>query len=249
MTVGIELSNQLVYSLGTVGMFVGVLVAAYGLFGESPMRVTDRSEGRLLYGLLAWTCGVAFLSYFGMTAEIGAFRTDGNYIETLRYVDWALTTPALVAEIGILAGADRRTVAAAALADFLMIAVGYGASLASGPLKWIGFLVSTGFFLVLAYYLFVPFGRMASEESFARQALFGKVRNLTGILWFIYPAVWIAGPSALSVLDITATAAVVTYLDVTAKTGYTVILASSQGMFDGFFGAESAAPQSPSDAD
>jgi sensory rhodopsin len=234
---GIELTASLVYSLGTIGMALGVLVAARGLVTD-PERVVAGRDRRVVYGLMTWTCGVAMLSYLGMTLGIGAFTANGNYIETLRYVDWALTTPALVAVIGILAGASNRTVVAAAAADFLMIAVGYGASLVTGPLKWAGFLVSTGFFFVLAYYLFVPFGRTAKSESFERQALFEKVRNLTGVLWFVYPLVWLAGPSALDVMGVTATAAVVTYLDVTAKTGYTLILASSQGVFDGLVGRE-----------
>lgn len=231
MTLAIALTDQLMYSIGTIGMALGVIVALRGLAGSNE-RVISGSDSRLVYGLMAWTCGAAAVSYFGMYLGIGAFTFDGHYIETLRYVDWALTTPALVAVIGILAGAGRRTVVAAAIADFLMIAVGYGASLASGPLKWIGFLVSTGFFFVLAYYLFVPFGRISKNESFERQALFEKVRNLTGVLWFVYPLAWIFGPSALGVMGTTASAAVVTYLDVTAKTGYTLILASSQGMFD-----------------
>lgn len=229
---GIEPTTQLMYSLGTIGMAIGVVVAVRGLAGSTERVVTGR-QSRLVYALMTWTCGVATLSYFGMYLGIGAFTVDGHYIETLRYVDWALTTPALVAVIGILAGAGRRTIVAAALADFLMIAVGYGASVTSGALKWAGFLVSTAFFIVLAYYLFVPFGRVSKGRSFEKRALFEKVRNLTGVLWFVYPVVWIFGPSSLDVMGVTATAAVVTYLDVTAKTGYTFILASSQGMFDG----------------
>jgi sensory rhodopsin len=237
MVFGIDVTTELLYSLGTIGMAVGVVVAAKGLAG-SKERVVTGGDSKLVYGLMAWTCGVAMLSYLGMTFKIGAFTFDGHYVETLRYVDWALTTPALVAEIGILANAERRTIVAAAVADFLMIAVGYAASLASGALKWVGFAISTAFFLVLAYYLFVPFGRMAASESFERQALFEKVRNLTGVLWFVYPAVWLVGPSAFDVMGVATTAAVVTYLDVTAKTGYTLILASSQGMFDGLLDRE-----------
>ena len=229
---GIEPTTELMYSLGTIGMAIGVIVAVRGLAGSTERVVTGR-ESRLVYGLMTWTCGVAAASYFGMYLGFGAFTVDGHYIETLRYVDWALTTPALVAVIGILAGANRRVIVAAAVADFLMIAVGYGASVASGALKWAGFVVSTVFFIVLAYYLFVPFARVSTDEPFEKRALFEKVRNLTGVLWFVYPAVWIFGPSALDVMGVTATAAVVTYLDVTAKTGYTLILASSQGMFDG----------------
>jgi sensory rhodopsin len=237
MVLGVELTDSLVYTLGTAGMAVGVVVAARGLAGTRE-RVVTGQHAKLLYGLLAWTCGIATLSYLGMALGIGGGTFAGHYVETLRYVDWALTTPVLVAEIGILAGARRRTVIAAALADFLMIAVGYGASLASGPLKWGGFLVSSGFFVVLAYYLFVPFGRTAAERGFQRQALFEKVRNLTGVLWLLYPLVWLVGPSALGTMDVTTTAAVVTYLDVTAKTGYTIMVAGAQGMFDGVLGRE-----------
>lgn len=232
----VELTTSLVYALGTVGMAVGVVVAVLGLVSNRRNVVAGRT-GQQVYGLLLWTCGVAALSYAGMAFGLGAFVADGGYVETLRYVDWALTTPVLVGVIGLLAGAERRTLAAAVVADVLMIAVGYGASVVDGPAKWAGFAVSSAFFVGLAYYLFGPFGRTAAAQSFRRQALFQKVRNLTGVLWFVYPAVWLAGPAGADVLDVAGTAAVVTYLDVTAKTGYTLIVANSQGLFDPLFGA------------
>jgi Bacteriorhodopsin len=171
-----------------------------------------------------------------MATGVGAFVADGDYVETLRYVDWALTTPVLVGTIGLLAGVGRRALVAAVVADVMMIVVGYAASLASGPLKWVGFAVSSAFFLGLAYYLFGPFGRTAAEQSFQRRALFAKVRNLTGVLWFVYPAVWLVGPTGLDLMGVSSTAAVITYLDVTAKTGYTLIVANSQGLFDPLLG-------------
>ncbi len=236
------LSTEVVYGLGTVGMVVGVVVALLGLVSDRRRVVAGRT-GQQVYGLLLWTCGVAALSYAGMTLGVGAFLAGGGYVETLRYVDWALTTPVLVGVIALLAGADRRTLAAAVVADVLMIGVGYGASVVGGPAKWAGFAVSSAFFVGLAYYLFGPFGRRAAAQSFRRRALFAKVRNLTGVLWFVYPAVWLVGPAGLDLMDVASTAAVVTYLDVTAKTGYTLIVANSQGLFDPLFGdvTESAA--------
>ncbi len=240
MAVG--LSVGLVYALGTVGMAIGVVVALLGLVTDRRQVVPGRTGGRV-YALLLWTCAVAAVSYAGMAFGLGAFVAAGGYVETLRYVDWALTTPVLVGAIGLLAGATRRTLVAAVVADVLMIAVGYAASVATGPAKWAGFLVSSALFVGLAYYLFGPFGRTATAQSFRRQALFQKVRNLTGVLWFVYPVVWLVGPAGLDLMDVTTTAVVVTYLDVTAKTGYTLIVANSQGLFDPLVGgtAERAA--------
>lgn len=240
----IALSKSFVYAVGTVGMLGGFLLMAYGLANPDGRVLSGRS-GRLIYGLLAWTTGVAALSYLGMTFGVGLLTVNGAEVETLRYVDWALTTPALVGEIGVLAGASRRTVVGAVVADFLMIIVGYGASIATGTPKWIGFVVSSAFFVVLGYYLVGPFGQVAAQQSFERQALFAKVRNLTLALWFVYPLVWLLGPSALGIVDALGAAAVVTYVDVTAKTGYGVLLASSQGLLDSVLGrAEAPAGQS-----
>jgi len=242
-----DVTTELVYTLGTVGMAVGVVVAVLGL-ASSRRAVVAGGTGRLVYGLLLWTCGVAALSYAGMALGVGSFVAAGGYVETLRYVDWALTTPVLVGVVGLLAGATRPTIAAAVVADVVMIAVGYAASVASGPAKWAGFLVSSAFFLGLAYYLFGPFGRTAASQSFRRRALFEKVRNLTGVLWFVYPAVWVLGPSGVDLMDVTTTAAVVTYLDVTAKTGYTLIVANSQGAFAPLFG-DATGDETPPAAD
>lgn len=225
------LSKSFVYGVGTVGMVGGFLLMVYGLRNPDGRVLSGRS-GRLIYGLLAWTTGIAALSYLGMTFGAGLITVNGHEVENLRYVDWALTTPALVGEIGVLAGASRRTVVGAVVADFLMIVVGYGATVTTGAPKWLGFVVSSAFFVVLGYYLVGPFGRIAADQSFERQALFEKVRNLTLALWFVYPLVWLLGPSGVGIVDALGAAAVVTYIDVTAKTGYGILLASSQGLFD-----------------
>lgn len=244
----LALSKSFVYGVGTVGMFGGFLLMLYGLRNPDGLVVSGRS-GRLIYGLLAWTTGIAGLSYLGMTFGIGLITVNGHEVETLRYLDWALTTPALVGEIGVLAGASRRTVFGAVVADFLMIVVGYGASITTGIPKWTGFVVSTAFFLILGYYLVRPFGRIAADQRFERQALFGKVRNLTLALWFIYPLVWVLGPSALGIVDALGAAAVVTYVDVTAKTGYGILLASSQGLLDSVLGRTDAATEQSAPGD
>lgn len=236
---GFALSKSLVYALGTVGMVGGFLLMAVALT-KPDGRVLSGRSARLVYGLLAWTTGIAALSYLGMTFGVGLLTANGHEVETLRYVDWALTTPALVGEIGLLAGADRRTVVGAVVADFLMIVVGFGATVTTGVPKWTGFVVSTAFFVVLGYYLIRPFERMAAERDFERRALFAKVRNLTVSLWFVYPLVWLVGPSAFGIVDALGAAAVITYIDVTAKTGYAILLASSQGLFDPLLGRDTA---------
>lgn len=244
----LALDKSLVYALGTVGMVGGFVLMLYGMSSPDG-RVLSGRYGRLIYALLAWTTGIAALSYLGMTFEVGLITVNGHEVEQLRYVDWALTTPALVGEIGVLAGADRRTVVGAVVADFLMIAVGYGATITTGIPKWTGFVVSTAFFVILGYYLVRPFGRIAAEQSFERQALFAKVRNLTLALWFVYPLVWLLGPSAFGIVDALGAAAVVTYVDVTAKTGYGILLASSQGLFDSILGRTESATEQPAPSD
>lgn len=58
-------------------------------------------------------------------------------------------------------------------------------------------------------------------------ALVGKLRDVIGVLWLIYPVVWLAGPPGTGVM----TALVIVSLDLVTKVGFGVIVLNARGAF------------------
>jgi len=234
-TLGITLTRPLVYGLGTVLMAAGFLTAVVGWqFGEREDVPFDTTG----YGMLAGLVGVATVAYLLMALGLGNFVQNGTYVESIRYVDWALSTPLIIGYIAYAAGASRREVVGAVVADLSMILIGFAALLVTGILVWVGFVLSTAAYLGLVYYLFGPLTESASDRTREQYALFAKLRNLIGVLWFVYPVVWAVSPAALGTIDTVTAATIITYLDVAAKVGLVAIAVNTAGVVDRFLADE-----------
>ncbi|MEZ3117911.1 bacteriorhodopsin [Halobaculum sp. MBLA0147] len=232
---GLTLTRPLVYGLGTVLMTLGLATTLVGWrFGRGDDAPFD-ARG---YGMLAGLVGVAAVAYFVMTLGVGDFTQNGTYVESIRYLDWALSTPLIIGFIAYAGGASQREVVGAILADLLMILIGFGALLVTGIFVWVGFVLSTAAYLGLVYYLFGPLTESAKSRTRDQYALFAKLRNLIGVLWFVYPIVWAVSPAALGLTDIVTTAVIITYLDVTAKVGMIAIVVNTAGVVDRFVASD-----------
>ncbi len=208
------------YGLGAVGMLVG------GFFALQLVRAHgwDSPSAALLV-----IPGVAALSYLVMTSGVGRIAVGGESILMPRYVDWLLTTPVLVGYVAYLAGAPRRVIAGVVVADAAMIVTGALATVLTGPAKWAFFGVSglmhlsllTGLYFVLPRYI---------DASADQWRLFRLLQNHVGLLWLVYPVVWVASPSGIGVVSTTAVGLMIAYLDVIAKTPYVYFVWRNEGL-------------------
>ncbi|MFB6194042.1 MAG: bacteriorhodopsin [Halobaculum sp.] len=225
------LTSGLTYTIGTAALLVGTLVTAVAWYLDEQETAPYDTAG---YAMLLGITGLATLAYAGMANDLFTIRTGGIEVETLRYVDWAVTTPLLVGYMAHAAMASRRVVLGVIVADLLMIALGFVGVLQTGTLVWLFGGLSTLAYLVLVYLLYGPLSRQARERGGAEQwALYTKLRNLIGVLWFVYPVVWALSPPGLGLLTVDTTAVVITYLDVSAKLGFVLITTNTAGVFDG----------------
>jgi len=87
----------------------------------------------------------------------------------VRYVDWFVTTPLIMLDLGLIVGADVGLLAAVMGADMLMIFGGFMASISSGHIKWLWFVLSL---MVLAPLVFV----MIRSIMCSKLIVYGKVR-------------------------------------------------------------------------
>lgn len=145
-----------------------------------------------------------------------------------RYTDWLVTTPLIVAYLGLVAGATRRTIATAMAADAVMIATGFAATTAgTAAVQWAGYGVSSVAFLVLVYLFVTAFTDALGSVGAAAQGMFRTLRDLTIILWFVYPIAWLFGPSAGGWISAVDYHFIVAFLDMSAKIGFNLIIAFS----------------------
>jgi bacteriorhodopsin len=186
---------------------------------------------------------IAFVNYLAMALGFGltTIQLGGEEVPIYwaRYTDWFFTTPLLLVDLGLLARANRNQLGTLVGLDMLMIATGAVATLTAGTgvfgegtrrLIWWG--VSTGFLVVLLYFLFGTLSKQASEISAEAQATFNRLRNLIVVVWAVYPVWWLVGTEGLGAIGLGVETAGFMVLDLVAKVGFGIILLSSRKAID-----------------
>jgi bacteriorhodopsin len=237
-------------------MFLGMLYFIARGLGEENRR---RQE---FYIVTIFITAIAFVNYLMMALGFGLTTVtvagEELPIYWARYTDWLFTTPLLLIDLGLLAGANRNQIATLVGLDALMIGTGAVATLSStgvllGPvgdrLIWWG--VSTGFLLVLLYFLFGTLTEEANRLSADAQSTFRILRNLIVVVWLVYPVWWILGTEGLGLVSLYTETAGFMVLDLVAKVGFGIILLSSREVLDAAGEVADAAmgATQPADAD
>jgi bacteriorhodopsin len=220
----------------------------------------EDSRRQKFYIATIFITAIAFVNYLAMALGYGLTTVtvagEELPIYWARYTDWLFTTPLLLYDLGLLAGADRNTIATLVGLDVLMIGTGAVATLTgsgtellgveAARLVWWG--VSTGFLLVLLYVLFGRLTRQARTLSGETRSTFTTLRNLILVLWLAYPVWWLVGTEGLSTVGLTVETAGFAVLDLTAKVGFGIILLRSHSILDEAGSRHGAGPSADADA-
>ncbi|KPN29745.1 cruxrhodopsin-1 [Halolamina pelagica] len=238
-------SEQIWLWLGTVGMFVGMLYFIARGWGETDER---RQE---FYIVTIFITAIAFVNYLAMALGFGlttvTIAGEELPIYWARYTDWFFTTPLLLLDLGLLAGATRNELSSLVGLDMLMIATGAVATLSAGAgalsvgarrLLWWG--VSTGFLLVLLYMLYGTLDDRVDQLGGDVRSTFETLRTLIVVIWLVYPVWWLVGTEGLNVVGIYTETAGFMVLDLVAKVGFGYILLSSRKALDAVSSSQSA---------
>ncbi|MDS0297584.1 bacteriorhodopsin [Halogeometricum sp. S1BR25-6] len=218
--------------IGTAGMFAGTMY-----FVARGWGVTDPKQ-QLFYVLSIFVTTIASVSYlmmatgFGLTqVEVGGVMLD---IYWARYADWIFTTPLLLLDLALLAGANRNTMYTLVGLDVLMIATGaIAAFAASAPVRIAWWGVSTVLLLFLLYFLVQALNEAADRQTESVRSLTTRLRNMLIVLWLAYPVVWILGTEGtIGLLPLYYETAAFMVLDLVAKVGFGFILLRSHSVLD-----------------
>jgi bacteriorhodopsin len=200
----------------------------------------DDPEKQEYYIVTIFIPAIAAVSYFSMAMGYGLtelsvpWQSQPLDIYWARYADWLFTTPLLLLDLALLAGANRNTIATLVGLDVGMVITGLvGALTTASPamrIAWWG--ISTGFFLVLLYVLVSRLSAQAAQRSGDVASLFSTLRNVVILLWTAYPIVWIVGTEGLGLIGLYPETAVFMVLDVSAKVGFGFVLLRSRSVLD-----------------
>ena len=226
-------------ALGTVLMLIGTFVFLTMGWGE------DDPQKKEFYIITTLIPGIAAASYLSMFFGFGltqvsvdsaynsfAAQNDGVLeIYWARYADWLFTTPLLLLDIGLLAGASNRDIGALVGLDAFMIVTGLAATLMkTGVARYAFWTISTIAMVLLLYFLFAVFTEAASDLNEDAKGTFNVLRNLILVTWTLYPIVWLLGTEGAGVVGLYVETLMFMVLDVTAKVGFGFILLSSRSI-------------------
>jgi bacteriorhodopsin len=212
-----------------------VLMAAGGTLLVSKSRgfVGEAREHAVASVFVPFVAAAMYLAMalgYGVT-DIQLLGGDEQLVFWARYADWLVTTPLLLFDLALFAGADRETIATLVGLDVYMIVTGAIGAFSKAPTeRYIWWLVSTGAFLGVLYVVFARLGADASARGVASE--FSTLRNLLVGLWCVYPVLWLVGPEGLGVVPLGVETVVYAALDLTAKVGFGYLLLRSTDALD-----------------
>merc|ERR1712127_886419 len=180
--------------VGSTG--VGALTMAFLILLVSCIVFVNKSQtapNKQISYLCIYICGFATMAYFAMLSGQGWTAVAGcRQFFYARYVDWSVTTPLLLLDLGLIAGADGALIAAVIGADLIMIMAGYlGAVSVVTTVKWFWFVIAMALFVPVLYSLAVTFREAAVQRGGEIADVYGKVAWLTIVPWIFYPLVWL----------------------------------------------------------
>jgi halorhodopsin len=134
-----------------------------------------------------------------------------------RYLTWALSTPMILLALGLLAGTNMTKLFTAIVADIGMCVTGLAAALTTSSymLRWVWYIISCAFFVVVLYILLAEWARDAEIAGTAE--IFNTLKLLTVVLWLGYPIFWALGAEGFAVLDVAITSWAYSGMDIIAK--------------------------------
>jgi len=213
-------------------VFVIMLIAS-AVFAGSSWRVP--LSKRLYYVITTLTTIFASLSYFAMANGHGisynhikireshhhvpdTFHDVYRQVFWARYVDWSLTTPLLLIDLGLLAGLSGAHILMAVIADLVMILTGLFAAFGSEgtPQKWGWYTIACIAYLVVIWHLAVN-GRVQAKAKGSKVGkFFVAIAGFTVIVWTLYPIVWGVADGA-RILSVDSEIIAYAVLDILAK--------------------------------
>eukprot|EP00274_Cyanoptyche_gloeocystis_P008542 CAMPEP_0196652320 /NCGR_PEP_ID=MMETSP1086-20130531/1566_1 /TAXON_ID=77921 /ORGANISM="Cyanoptyche gloeocystis , Strain SAG4.97" /LENGTH=313 /DNA_ID=CAMNT_0041982791 /DNA_START=47 /DNA_END=988 /DNA_ORIENTATION=+ len=232
-------------TLGTVFFWIGFGITGFPALLFFFLTLRREETKRRFHYAMTTAMFVSMLAYYCMARKQGGIAlydqvaTGGEpsyrVFYYARYVDWAISSPLIILNLCMLAGATRALTAGLMFSDFLMIVAGLLGALSVTGTKWGWFAFACCAFVPILVALCTVLRKYAREKAPEAEKCYTWLLIITAISWFGYPIIWIiaTGTHAISV---NAEIVAFTCVDLFAKTVFSfILLFSSSAIEDGSF--------------
>lgn len=201
---------------------IGAVILALGTIPSVYFALRDE-QNQKYYAVLAAITGIASAAYALTSFGVGSIPLDGATFYTPRYVDWLLTTPLLILYLTMLCKPGKQLYGLLIGLDVALIGLGIIAIFVEGVLSLTLFGLGTAAYVALAYLLVSELPSRASFASERVGIVFAKLRNVTVVLWTLYPVVWLLAPVGFGLMTPGTEMMVIVYLDIITKVGFAIL--------------------------
>jgi len=171
---------------------------------------------RVVHSLTALATTISFLTYLALATGDGTVYSHRivrdhhkhvpattteiyHLVYWVRYVNWILTTPLLLVNLGLLGGVNGAGLFVAISADIIMFVSGLVASFATHRHKWVWFAISVIAYLTVVYQIGYRGGRAVASKDRQVQKFFGTISAFALTSLLLYPIFLAACPLARAV--------------------------------------------------
>lgn len=213
--------------------FVGMLLPTLFYFSEAFAGGDEKKASRLYHGITVAVTGIASIAYLSMALGFGVMENeDGRPFFYARYMDWSVTTPLLIMDLGLLAGFATSDIFVVCVFDVMMIAAGFLGGFihfthGDETAKWAYFILGMLFFIPVVKALLSGMMVKAASMPTERKNTFSTLAWLTAVMWAFYPLAWIAC-EGLDAVSSDTELILYTILDVISKSVFGVILLNAK---------------------
>jgi len=172
---------------------------------------------------------VAGLAYFAMGKGIGATTVFDSTVNITRYIDWMITTPALLYLLAYAMIPDQKKRRSTAWRwggiMTLVLLTGLLGDVTTGTVKALFFAVSSLTFLVVLYRIVDRLLVLDTKDIGSQQAVYALAMAwIILILWTAYPIAWVLGPDSIQLISLPTQTTLYALLDVITKVGFAIVL-------------------------
>jgi bacteriorhodopsin len=204
-------------------------VFAVSTFGLLIASVYVLRPFRSVFGWALIVPAVAGLAYFAMGKGIGATTVFDSTINITRYIDWMITTPALLYLLAyaMIPKKNKRQSTAWRWGGImtLVLLMGLLGEITTGTVKALLFAVSSLTFLIILYRIVDQLLVLDTKNIGSRQATFALAMAwIILVLWTAYPIVWVLGPESIQLISLPTQITLYALLDVITKVVFAVVL-------------------------
>jgi len=226
-----------------MSLLIGFIIMFASTGAYYAMSLKYPMEKRTFHYVTMFVTGIASIAYLIMAFDGGNVMVtlasgDERKFFYVRYLDWAFTTPLLLLDIGLLAGASLSHISFIIGCDVLMIVGGLAGPVffpANETAKWTLFTIGMIWFAPIIYAMLVEW---KANMNPIVAGTYGLVASMTLVLWCAYPIMW-ALCEGTGILSGEIEVVLYTILDVIAKAAFGFVLLSNHATLEAATASES----------